>query len=219
MPVTVYEIIGIMAAVLSVWMLGSRNVNFHVSMLTWQIALMSIETGIFAYQYQEPIFYLVAIVLFGQRAIYVPWMLRRIMQETDVSNDPGTLLPAPLTMHLSILLFVLGFFVANHLPIPGGPAQGGTVLATATASISLLFSGIVMMLTRRLALSQIVGFITIENGVYLFALTQTDGLPFLIEVFVLFDILGAIMIAGVLAFRIKRSFEHIDVTRLTNLKH
>jgi hydrogenase-4 component E len=219
MPVTVYEIIGIMAAVLAVWMLGSRNVSFHVSMLTWQIALISIETAIFAYQYQEPIFYLVALVLFGQRAIYVPWMLRRIMHETDVANDPGTLLPAPLTMHLSILLFVLGFFVANHLPIPN-PAQGGQpVLATATASISLLFTGIVMMLTRRLALSQIVGFITIENGVYLFALTQTDGLPFLIEVFVLFDILGAIMIAGVLIFRIKRSFEHIDVTRLTNLKH
>jgi hydrogenase-4 component E len=218
MPVTVYEIIGIMSAVLAVWMLGSRNVSFHVSMLTWQIALISIETAVFAYQYQEPIFYLVAIVLFGQRAIYVPWMLRRIMLETDVANDPGTLLPAPLTMHLSILLFVLSFFVANHLPIPS-PVLGGTVLATATASISLLFSGIVMMLTRRLALSQIVGFITIENGVYLFALTQTDGLPFLIEVFVLFDILGAIMIAGVLIFRIKRSFEHIDVTRLTNLKH
>jgi hydrogenase-4 component E len=218
MPVTVYEIIGIMSAVLAVWMLGSRNVNFHVSMLTWQIALISIETAVFAYQYQEPIFYLVAIVLFGQRGIYVPWMLRRIMFETDVANDPGTLLSAPLTMHLSILLFVLSFFVANHLPIPS-PVLGGTVLATATASISLLFSGIVMMLTRRLALSQIVGFITIENGVYLFALTQTDGLPFLIEVFVLFDILGAIMIAGVLIFRIKRSFEHIDVTRLTNLKH
>jgi hydrogenase-4 component E len=218
MPVTVYEIIGIMSAVLAVWMLGSRNVSFYVSMLTWQIALISIETAVFAYQYQEPIFYLVAIVLFGQRAIYVPWMLRRIMLETDVANDPGTLLPAPLTMHLSILLFVLSFFVANHLPIPS-PVLGGTVLATATASISLLFSGIVMMLTRRLALSQIVGFITIENGVYLFALTQTDGLPFLIEVFVLFDILGAIMIAGVLIFRIKRSFEHIDVTRLTNLKH
>jgi hydrogenase-4 component E len=218
MPVTVYEIIGIMSAVVAVWMLGSRSVNFHVSMLTWQIALISIETAVLAYQYQEPIFYLVALVLFGQRAIYVPWMLRRIMRETDVANDPGTLLPAPLTMHLSILLFVLSFFVANHLPIPSS-VPGGTVLATATASISLLFSGIVMMLTRRLALSQIVGFITIENGVYLFALTQTDGLPFLIEVFVLFDILGAIMIAGVLIFRIKRSFEHIDVTRLTNLKH
>jgi hydrogenase-4 component E len=218
MPVTVYEIIGIMAAVLGVWMLGSRNVKFHASMLTWQIVLISIDTAIFAYQYKDPLFYWVAIALFGQRAIYVPWMLLRIMRETDIANDPGTLLPAPLTMHLSILLFVLSFFVASHLPIPT-PTPGGTILATATASISLLFSGLVMMLTRRLALSQILGFITLENGVYLFALTQTDGLPGLIEFFVLFDILGAIMIAGVLIFRIRRSFEHIDVTRLTNLKH
>jgi hydrogenase-4 component E len=58
-----------------------------------------------------------------------------------------------------------------------------------------------------------------ENGVYLFALTQTDGLPILIEMAVFIDILGAVMLAGVLIFNIKRSFEHIDVTRLTNLKH
>ena len=119
-------------------------------------------------------------------------------------------------MRLSILLFILSFFVANHLPTPGA---GGMVLATSTASISLLFSGLVMMLTRRLALSQIIGFITVENGVYLFAFTQTEGLPVLIEMAVFIDILGAVMIAGVLIFSIKRSFEHIDVTRLTNLKH
>ena len=134
------------------------------------------------------------------------------------------ILPAPMTMHLSILLFGLSFFVATHLPMPTGDptlasAQGGTVIASATASISLLFSGLVMMLTRRLALSQIVGFITMENGVYLFALNQTDGLPILIEMAVFIDILGAVMLAGVLIFNIKRSFEHIDVTRLTNLKH
>ena len=76
-----------------------------------------------------------------------------------------------------------------------------------------------MMLTRRLALSQIIGFITLENGVYTFALTQTDGLPILIEMAVFIDILGAVMLAGVLIFNIKRSFEHIDVTRLSNLKH
>ena len=76
-----------------------------------------------------------------------------------------------------------------------------------------------MMLTRRLALSQIVGFLILENGVFLFALTQTEGLPLLIELAVFVDILGAVMIAGVLIFQIKKSFEHIDVSRLTDLKH
>ena len=76
-----------------------------------------------------------------------------------------------------------------------------------------------MMLTRRMAIGQIVGFITLENGVYLFALTQINGLPILIEMAVLFDILGAVLLSGVLIFDIKRSFEHIDISRLTNLKH
>jgi hydrogenase-4 component E len=93
------------------------------------------------------------------------------------------------------------------------------VTATATASLSHIFSGLLLMLTRRLALSQIVGFLTLENGVILFALSQTAGLPLLIEMAVFVDILGAVMIAGVLIFSIKRSFEHIDVSRLTDSNH
>lgn len=92
-------------------------------------------------------------------------------------------------------------------------------MATGTAAISHLFSGLVMMLTRRLALSQIIGFLILENGVYLFALSQTNGLPLLMEMAVFVDILGAVMILGVLIFSIKRSFEHIDVSQMRELKH
>jgi hydrogenase-4 component E len=220
MLVTVYEVFGIMAAVIAILSLGSRNVRFQLSMLSIQIVLISAETALFAHQYNEPHFYWIAFWLFLQRAAIVPIFLDWIVQRIDVSRDPGMILPAPLTMHLSILLFGLSFFVANHLPMPTSHEIGnGIVIASATGAISLLFSGLVMMLTRRLALSQIIGFITLENGVYVFALTQTDGLPFIIEMAVLFDILGAIMIAGVLIFNIKRSFEHIDVSRLKDLKH
>ena len=216
MPVTVYEIVGIMSAAISVLMLGSRNVRTQLFMFSMQIWLLAGATAIFAYQSREMQFYIIAATLLLQRAIIVPIFLDWIVRRIDVGKDPGMILPAPLTMHLSILLFGLSFFVAQHLP---GPAPGSIVIATATGSISHLFSGLVMMLTRRLALSQIVGFLTLENGVYLFALTQTNGLPLLIELAVLIDILGAVMIAGVLIFSIKKSFEHIDVSRLTDLKH
>lgn len=220
MVLTGYEVIGIMAAIIAILMLGSRNVRFQLSMLSIQIVLISSQTALFAYQYDQPHFYWIAFWLFLQRAAIVPMFLDWIVQRIDVSRDPGMVLPAPLTMHLAIVLFGLSFFVSNHLPMPTRAEIGnGIVIASATAAISLLFSGLVMMLTRRLALSQIIGFITLENGVYVFALTQTDGLPFLIEMAVLVDILGAVMIAGVLIFSIKRSFEHIDVSRLRDLKH
>jgi hydrogenase-4 membrane subunit HyfE len=218
MYITVYEVVGVFAAVLAILMLGSRNVRFQLSMYTLQICLIAGETILFAIQYHDWHFYLIGITLILQRALLVPGFLNWIVSRIDGVKDPGMILPAPLTMHLSILLFGLSFFVATHLPLP---EAGGSriVIASATASISLLFSGLIMMLTRRLALSQIIGFITLENGVYLFALTQTDGLPILIEMAVFIDILGAVMLSGVLIFNIKRSFEHIDVTRLTNLKH
>jgi hydrogenase-4 component E len=216
MHVTVYEVMSIASAVIAVLMLGSRNIHFELSMFSIQIWLIAGETAYFAFQNHEPHFYIIALTLLMQRAVIVPIFLNWIVRRIQVMDDPGMIIPAPLSMHLSILLFGLSFFVAQHLPMP---APGGQVIATATASISHIFSGLLMMLTRRLALSQIVGFLILENGVFLFALTQTEGLPLLIELAVFVDILGAVMIAGVLIFQIKKSFEHIDVSRLTDLKH
>ena len=75
-----------------------------------------------------------------------------------------------------------------------------------------------IMLTRRIALSQVIGFLVMEDGIYLFGLTQTKGMPMLIEMGILLDVLVGVMIAGLIAFRIKRSFEHIDVTMLSELR-
>jgi hydrogenase-4 component E len=84
--------------------------------------------------------------------------------------------------------------------------------------MSLVFSGMLLMLTRRLAISQIIGFLVMENGIYLFALTQTRGMPMIVEMGVLLDVLVGVMITGLLLFNIKKSFEHIDVTQLTDLR-
>jgi hydrogenase-4 component E len=74
------------------------------------------------------------------------------------------------------------------------------------------------MLTRRLAISQIVGFLVLENGIFLYALTQTFGMPLMVEMGVVFDVLVGVMVAGLVIFRLDRSFEHVDVTKLTGLK-
>ncbi len=84
--------------------------------------------------------------------------------------------------------------------------------------MSILFTGVLLMLARRIAISQITGFLVLENGIYLFALTQTHGMPLFIEMGVLLELLGAVMIGGLLLHRIKKSFEHIDVTQLTELR-
>ena len=146
-----------------------------------------------------------------------PWrttFLRWVIKEIDARNDTGALLPIPISMHLAIILLAASHFLAQSLPHPG---DGAATTSGAAAAISLLLSGILFMLTRRVALSQIIGFLTMENGIYLFALTQTRGMPMIVEMGIMLDVLAAVMIAGLIAFRIQKSFEHIDVTRLTEL--
>jgi hydrogenase-4 component E len=88
----------------------------------------------------------------------------------------------------------------------------------ATAAFALLFMGMMLMVSRRLAISQVIGFLVIENGIFMYQLTQTHDMPFIVEMGILLDVLVAVMIAGLFLVRIKMSFEHIDVTQLTNLK-
>jgi hydrogenase-4 component E len=75
------------------------------------------------------------------------------------------------------------------------------------------------MLTQHVQrLARLSGFLVIENGIYLFAVTQTHGMPLMIEMGLLLEVLVAVMVAGLLLFNIKKSFEHIDVSQLTELK-
>jgi hydrogenase-4 component E len=68
------------------------------------------------------------------------------------------------------------------------------------------------------ALSQIVGFMVMENGIYLFGLAVTNGMPLFIEMGIMLDLMAGVMITGLIVFRIKKNFEHIDVTLLSELK-
>lgn len=118
MPVTIYEALSVASAVIAVLMLGSRNVRFQLSMLSIQIVLIASETAIFAYQTQQPQFYIIAFTLFLQRAVIVPVFLDWIVRRVDINTDPGIVLPAPLTMHLSILLFALSFLLPTIYRFP-----------------------------------------------------------------------------------------------------
>jgi hydrogenase-4 component E len=209
------EFLSIGAAAFALLMLGSGRLKFNLLTYALQTLLIAAVTVIHSWQATEEIVFLVSLFIVVSKALFVPYFLSWVVTKIDVRSDPGVFLPIPLSMHASIVLLGMAHLLASSLPHSSIP--GGTT-GDATAAISLLFSGMLFMLTRRAAISQIIGFLTMENAIYLFAITQTRGMPMIVEMGVLLDLLVALMIAGLIAFRIKRSFEHIDVSQLTNLK-
>ena len=92
---------------------------------------------------------------------------------------------------------------------------GHNVLAVA---ITLFLIGFFMMVNRRKALTQVLALLSLENGLFLAAISLTYGMPLIVELGVLFDVLVAVMVLGILVYRIRETFESMDVSRLRRLR-
>lgn len=209
------DLLCFLSAIVGIFMAGSSYLRVNLSFYSFQTACIAVITAWLAYVTGEPGLYVIACAIVIMKALVIPAFLAWIIGRIEIHSDSGTFMTAPLAMHLSIVFLGLSYLFTRGLPTPAGAHQGWP---GATAAISLLLTGLVLMLTRKVALSQIIGFLVIENGIYLFAITQTHGMPLIVEMGMLLDLLAAVMIAGLLIFRIKRSFEHIDVSQLAELK-
>ena len=97
----------------------------------------------------------------------------------------------------------------------GAARLGHNTLAVA---ITLLLIGFFMMINRRKALTQVLALLSLENGVFLAAISLTYGMPLVVEMGIFFDVLVAVMILAILVYRIRETFDSMDVSRLSRLK-
>lgn len=210
-----YEVIAVCAAVLSILMLGTTHLRAGLGFYSIHTFAIALETILIARVNHDNYLYWVAFFLILFKAIIIPNFLTWVMKEISVETDIGSFMVAPLSMITGIGMLGVSYLLAAQLP--GLPGDSDSKIG-AMAAMSIIFTGVLLMLARKIAISQIVGFLVLENGIYLFALTQTHGMPLIFEIGFLLEILVGVMLFGLLLFRIKKSFEHIDVTQLTELK-
>jgi hydrogenase-4 component E len=98
---------------------------------------------------------------------------------------------------------------------PGPAAMGHNTLAVA---ISLFLIGFFMMINRRKALTQVLALLSLENGLFLAAISLTYGMPLIVELGVFFDVLVAVLVLGILVYRIRETFESMDVSKMRKLR-
>ncbi len=215
MSLSLNDLVAFSIAVCAILMVGSTHLRLNIFLFSLQTMLLVYLSTLYAHHHAEEHLYLIALALFALKAVGVPVFLLRIIRQVHVQRDAGTLLSAPIAMHTALAFLAVSYMLARQLPVPPSAGLGWP---GATAAISLVCTGLLLMLTRRIALSQIIGFLVMENGIYLFGLTQTRGMPMLVEMGVMLDVLVGVMISGLLAFRIQKSFEHIDVSMLVDSK-
>ena len=141
------------------------------------------------------------------------------MAKIEIRQEIEPFVNVPVSVVVSGLLTLLAYVVAESFHRPAeaaGPASlGHNTLAVA---IALFLIGFFMMVNRRKALTQVLALLCLENGLFLAAISLTFGMPLIVEIGIFFDALVATLLLAILIYRIRETFDSMDVSRLSRLK-
>ncbi len=143
-----------------------------------------------------------------------PWLLRRAVRETDVRRGVEPFVGYTLSVLMGLLLLGLSIWMSSRLPLPSSQASS---LVVPVAFFSV-FAGLLLVVSRKTALSQVLGYLVLENGVYTFGIALAYEQQFMVELGILLDLLVGVFVMGIIIFHISREFDHIEVDRLATLK-
>lgn len=150
----------------------------------------------------------------GLRGIAFPSLLSRALRDAEVKREMEPFIGYTLSLVLGVLLLGVSLWIGRRLPIPGGVAS--TLLVP--IAFHTILVGLLLIVSRRKALTQVLGYLVIENGIYAFGVSLAQEAPLLVELGVLLDVFAAVFVMGIIIFHINREFDHIDVDRLSLLK-
>ncbi len=199
---------------LSFAMLSQRRVVTLVNLYALQGAVLVAATLLLAWRTGEEHLYVSAALTLVLKVAFLPWLLHRLIRRLGVYWDTEPLLKVSGTMLVGLVIVVFAFSLAQPIT---RLASTDTRSAIGIA-VSVVLLAFLMMITRRKAMSQVVGFLSMENGVFFGAMSASYGMPMVVELGVALDVLVAVLVLGVFFFQIRERFDSLDLHHLETLK-
>ncbi len=211
------QVINLLAAVLLLLafaMLAQRRVLTLINLFAMQGLALGISTAVVAWGTHQPHLYWSAGLTFALKVVALPWLLYRLIRRLDVRWDVEGLINIPTTMLIGIVLVVFSF----NLAVPISQLASTVTRATLGIAMGSVMLSFLMMITRRKAIPQVVGFLSMENGLFFAATSATYGMPMVVELGIALDVLVGMLILGVFFFQIREQFDSLDLKHLEKLK-
>jgi len=195
-------------------MLSQRRIVNLVNLLALQGALLCAATLLVAWRTGDGNLYVSAGLTLALKVVGLPLVLHRLIRRLNVYWDAEPVINTTGAMLIGLLVVVFSFGLAQPISALASTATRST-LGIAIAVILLSF---LTMITRRKAMSQVVAFLSMENGLFFGAMSATYGMPMVVELGFALDVLVATLVIGVFFFQIREQFDSLDLHHLESLK-
>jgi len=208
------NLLGALLLMLAFAMISQRRILSLIYLFTVQGATLALATAVVGYVTNQHHLYLSAGLTFALKVLLIPYLLHRVIDRLEIRWDVETLINIPTTMLIGIGIVIFAFNLA--IPI----SQLSSTLASGTLGIALacVLLSFLMMITRAKAVPQVIGFLSMENGLFFAATSATYGMPMVVELGIALDVLIGVLILGVFMFQIREQFDSLDIRHLEKLK-
>jgi Hydrogenase 4 membrane component (E) len=195
-------------------MLSQRRILSLINLFAMQGLVLSVSTLIVGLTTQQHHLYYSAALTLVLKVIFLPWLLHRLIRKLNVKWDVETMFNIPSTMLIGIVLVVFAF----NLALPISQLSGTIIRSTLGIAMASVLLSFLMMITRRKAVPQVIGFLAMENGLFFAATSATYGMPMVVELGIALDVLVGAFIFGIFFFHIRETFDSLDIKHMERLK-
>ena len=198
---------------LSLYLLGSSSLTGCIRIVALQGMCLGLLPLTIHEQGVPPRAFLLAAGMFLLKGLVIPRVLLYAIREVKIRREREPMIGYTASLLIGAGLIGVSFVLAERLPVPAGLRTGLLI----PVSLATVMMGMLMMIGRMKAVTQVIGYLVFENGIYLFGLAISYEIPWLIEMGVLLDVFVAVFVMGIVINHIARAFDSISTEHLTRL--
>ncbi len=194
-------------------MLAQTRIVPLIFTFAWQGVLLAVVTVLVASVSGHPHLYISAALTVALKVVLIPWLLHRLSVRLNMNYEAEVIDHPSLLLLGGAGLVIFSYFIALPIVHLSGLATRNTI----AVSIAVELFGMLIMISRKTAMAQVIGFMSMENGLFFAAVVSTYGMPLIVELGVAFDVMVASILFGVFFFHLRDSFDSLDISHLNRL--
>ncbi|MBI4516616.1 MAG: hydrogenase [Deltaproteobacteria bacterium] len=203
----------VLLALSGVLLLGSSRLVRCIRIVAFQGVVLGLLT-LAAHQHEFSWRTLgLAVAIAALKGAGFPWLLSRVLRQADVRREVEPFVSYNLSLLAGTMALPVSLWLSARLPLPTPPISALVV----PVALFTTLAGLLLIVSRRTALTQVLGYLVLENGVYAFGVGLVEGTPMVVELGILLDVFVAVFVMGIAIFHINREFDHIDADQLAAL--
>jgi hydrogenase-4 component E len=199
-------------------LVANKRVDSYIKTFRLQSVILALLAGLMGiyniYRFGNWEIMIVCLITLVIKVFYIPHLLKKTVHQIEYKVEKDFFLNIPISILICCGLVILAYFTVTHID----DIQDGYLKIYLANAVAVVLIGLFFMVSRKKAIGQIIGFLVIENGLFTAAILSTEGMPMIVELGIFFDLLTAVLIMGILVYRINENFESIDLNKLKNLR-